>query len=203
MMQRLEAGYSLVEILLVVGLTSVIAAISIPMMKNTMGDFKVSGDARGLTNAVSLAKMRAAADFSQARLYVDLNANSYRVETWQKAPTSAWATEGGVTALSTGDAFSLGLATVAPANTQTTIGQPPACLTALGAAVGNTACILFNSRGIPVDTAGVPPAIGAPTGNDAVYLTDGVAIFSVTVSATGLVKLWRANSASVPAWVLQ
>ena len=42
------------------------------MMKNTIGDFKLSGDARGLTNAVSLAKLRAASDFSRRGCIVDL-----------------------------------------------------------------------------------------------------------------------------------
>ena len=66
---------------------------------------------------------------------------------------------------------------------------------ATGAAIGNTSCILFNSRGIPVDPAGAPPAVGAPTGNDAMYLTDGTAVYGETISATGLIKLWRTNPA--------
>ena len=56
-------GFSLLELLMVVGISTVVAAIAVPMMKNTIGDFKLSGDARGLTNAVSLAKLRAASTF--------------------------------------------------------------------------------------------------------------------------------------------
>jgi len=77
-------GFSLLEVLMVVGISTVVAAIAVPMMKNTIGDFKLSGDARGLTNAVSLAKLRAASDFSQSRLYVDRDARSYHVEVWAK-----------------------------------------------------------------------------------------------------------------------
>ena len=86
----------------------------------------------------------------------------------------------------------------APLNTQAPIGQAPPCVTRLGAAIANTSCILFNSRGIPVDSAGAPPAVGAPTGNDAIYLTDGTAVFGVTISATGLIKLWRTNPRAAP-----
>ena len=90
-------GFSLLEVLMVVGISTVVAAIAVPMMKNTIGDFKLSGDARGLTNAVSLAKLRAASDFSQSRLYVDRDARSYHVEVWAKtAVPPDWVTEGGV-----------------------------------------------------------------------------------------------------------
>jgi prepilin-type N-terminal cleavage/methylation domain-containing protein len=198
------SGFSLIEVLMVVGITTVIAAIAVPMMKNTLGDFRLSGDARGLSNAVSLAKLRAASDFSQARLYADLNARTFRVETWSKtAVPPDWVTEGGIIALSTGDTFSFGVVGAAPLNTQAVIGQSSACLNRLGVAIANSACVLFNSRGIPVASAGVPPAVGAPTGNDALYLTDGTAVYGITLSATGIIKLWRTNPYAAPAWVLQ
>jgi hypothetical protein len=190
-------------VLLVVGLTTVIAAIAVPMMKNSLGDFRLSGDARGLSNAVSLAKLRAASDFSQARLYADLVAGSFHVETWQKTGVPGWVTEGGTTTLSPGDAFSFGVVGTAPPNSQATIGQASQCVTGGGAAIGNTACVLFNSRGIPVDPAGAPPAVGAPSGNDALYLTDGTAVYGVTLSATGLIKLWRSKPTVTASWVLQ
>jgi len=197
-------GFSLLEVLMVVGISTVVAAIAVPMMKNTIGDFKLSGDARGLTNAVSLAKLRAASDFSQSRLFVDRDARSYHVEVWSKtAVPPDWVTEGGNTALAASDIFGFSVVGAAPPNTQAAIVQAPACLTRLGAAIANTSCILFNSRGIPVDSAGVPPAVGAPTGNDAVYITDNTAVFGVTISATGLIKLWRTNPLAAPAWVLQ
>ena len=197
-------GFSLLEVLMVVGISTVVAAIAVPMMKNTIGDFKLSGDARALSNAVSLAKLRAASDFSQSRLYVDRDARSYHVEVWSKtAVPPDWVTEGGLTSLSTSDIFSFGVVGAAPPNTQAAIAQAPPCVTRLGAAIANTSCILFNSRGIPVDAAGVPPAVGAPTGNDAIYITDNMAVFGVTISATGLVKLWRTNPWAAPAWVLQ
>ncbi len=197
-----ENGFSILELMVVVGIIGVISAIAVPMMKNTVGNFRLSGDARGLANAVSLAKLRAASNFSQARLYVDLSAQSFHVQTWNKT-LAAWVTEGGTTTLSSNDTFSFGVVGTAPPLSQGTIGQVSKCVTEAGAEIGGTACILFNSRGIPVDPAGAPPAVGAPTGNYALYLTDGTAVYGVTLWATGLIKLWRTNPTATPSWVLQ
>jgi len=192
----------MIEVLLVVALSSVIAAIAVPMMKNSLGGFRLTGDARTLANAISLAKLRAAADFSQARVYVDLTMQQYHVETWNKTG-AAWTAEGGTTTLSTNDTFSVGVVGAPPANTQTAIGQASPCVNAAGAAIANTACVLFNSRGIPVLAAGAPPAVGAPTGEDALYITDGTAVYGVTLSATGMIRLWRTNPTTTPTWTLQ
>ena len=192
-----ERGFQLLEVLIVMGLTTVIAAIAVPITKNTLGDFRLRGDARNLTNAVSLAKMRAASDFSKARLFVDLSGKSFHVETWQKTGTPAWVAEGGFASLSTNGSFGYGAVSAPPPNTQTTIDQAGACRTAEGTAIGNTACVLFNSRGIPVDST------GAPIGTGAMYITDSSAVYGVTVSATGLIRLWRTGPTATPTWVLQ
>jgi hypothetical protein len=75
-------------------------------------------------------------------------------------------------------------------------------VTAAGAAIANTACILYNSRGIPVDPSGAAPNVGAPTGNDALYLTDGTAVYALTLSATGQSRVYRTNISSA-SWSLQ
>jgi prepilin-type N-terminal cleavage/methylation domain-containing protein len=189
------AGYSLIEILVVVGLIGVITAVAVPMTSNSLKGFRITGDVRTLTNTVSLAKMRAASTFDQARVYVDLSVPNYHVETWQKTG-AAWVTEGGSIGLSTGVSMGFSGLTTAPPNTQTTLAQAPQCRTAAGVAIGNTACVVFNSRGIPIDSTGSPTAL------DAVYLTDGMAVYGVTVSATGLVQLWNSKP-STATWAKQ
>ena len=186
--------------MITLGLIAVISAIAVPMMGNTLGNFRLSGDARSLMNGVSLAKLRASSDFSKVRLYVDLSVNAFHIESWNKT-TSAWVTEGGVTYLSSSaESYSHGVVTTPPPSTQSTIGQTQ-CLTAAGAAIGNTACVVFNSRGIPVvDAAG---STGSPSANQALYLTDGTAVYGVTVTATALIRLWLANPVAVPTWVQQ
>jgi Tfp pilus assembly protein FimT len=179
----------------VVALVGVISAIAVPMFGNAIAGFKLSGDARSVSNAAAVAKMRAASDFSRVRVFVDLTADTHHIERWNKT-TSAWEVEGGVNNLSGGVSFSYGPVTVAPPNTQATIGQAAECTDDMGAVIANTACIMFNSRGVPVDSS------FAPTGANALYLTDGSAVYGVTVAATGMLRLWRALPVAVPAWVL-
>jgi hypothetical protein len=189
--------------MLVVGITSVIAAVAVPMMRNSVGDFKLRGDARALSSTLSLTKLRAASDFSQARLFVDLNGRTFKVETWRKTGVPGWVTEGGILKLALADSFGFGVVGTPPPASQNAIGQAAPCVTDLGAAIANTACVLFNSRGIPVSAAGVPPAVGAPNGNYALYITDGTAVYGVTLSATGLIKSWRTNPSATPSWKVQ
>jgi hypothetical protein len=165
-----------------------LTAMTIPALVKLQRNFRTAGDARALNGAVSMAKMRAAADFTQSRLYADLAANSFHIETWNKS-TSAWTTEGGTQPLSTGNTFGYGSLSTPPANTQTTMGQASACRNNANTSnISNTACLIFNSRGIPVDST------GAPTGQDALYATDGNSVFGVTIAPTGLLRLWRSDS---------
>ena len=66
-------GFSLMEIMIVVGIIGVVAAIAAPMFANAIAGFRVSGDARSMSNATAVAKMRAASNFSRVRLFVDLD----------------------------------------------------------------------------------------------------------------------------------
>lgn len=191
-----EAGYSLIELMIVMGLLTIVAAMAVPMTNSTLASFRLSGDARGVLAAISLTKLRAASDFTRARLYVDINARSFRVETWQKT-AATWTSIGGTTNLSANDVFGFGAVTAQPTNTQAALSQAPSCLDDDGNPIANTACVVFNSRGTPVDAA------GAPTGNDAIYLTDGATVYGVTLSATGLTRLWLTYVANPPVWQLQ
>jgi prepilin-type N-terminal cleavage/methylation domain-containing protein len=69
-------GFSLLEIVVVVGIIGVISALALPIFDNAIAGFRVSGDARSLSNSAALAKMRAASDFSRVRLHVDLSART-------------------------------------------------------------------------------------------------------------------------------
>jgi len=187
-------GVSLLEMLVVLAIVGVLAAVAIPMTGNALANFRLSGDQRSVSNQISVAKMRAASSFSRTRLYVNLTARTFRIETWNKT-TSAWAAESGDTSLSPGVTFSFGPVTTPPPNTQGIIGQALACTDNLGAVIANTACVMFNSRGVPVDST------FAPTALDAIYVTDGTAVQGVTVAATGLLKAWNTVAVATPNWV--
>ena len=199
-----DAGFSLVEMMMVVAIIGVLAAITVPMSGNAVRFIKVSGDARDLSNATAVAKMRAAAKFTQSRLYVDYSSKTFFIQTFDKTitvpcPTGCWVTETGTTSLSSTVSFGYGPVTAPPLNTQTSIAQATLCMNtaATPVAIANTACIIFNSRGLPVDTS------NNPTGDDAIYINDSSAIYGVTVAATGFVRLWRNNYTSTPSWSLQ
>ena len=183
--------------LAVTAVMGTLAAIAVPMVGNVLANFRIAGDARTLSNSLSLARMHAAANFSHTRLYVDLSTNTYRTEI--KTGTSAWTSLGQTVTLSGTDSFGFGSVTAAPPNTQAAIGQATQCLDNASppVAVDNTACVIFNSRGVPIDTA------NAPTAEYALYVTDGGAVIGATISATGAIRLWRTSATSTPAWVQQ
>jgi prepilin-type N-terminal cleavage/methylation domain-containing protein len=189
-------GFTALETLFVVALIGVTAAIAMPLSGNALGYYRLSGDARNVSNAISVTKMRAAATFGRARIYVDLSTKSYHVET-QKNASSPWVADAGYNYLNSQDSFGYGVVDSAPSNTQTTIGQAPPCLDASNNPISNTACIMFNSRGIPIDTS------GSPTGSYALYLTDDTAVYGATLSATGMTRLWRTLPTVTPTWILQ
>jgi len=179
-------GYSLVELVAYMAVIVTLAAFVLPFTRSSLNALNLTGDARNISSAVSLAKMRAAASFTKARVYVNLGTGTFWVERWQKN-TNTWVLEGIQKQLSTTVGFGFAGIGAPPPNTQAAIGQAPGCTDNAGAAIANTACIMFNSRGVPVDAA------GAPIPADAIYVSDGITVFGVTVSTGGLIQLWRRN----------
>src|SRR2546422_5353209 len=186
--RRSAEGFSLIELLMVVGLIAVISAIAVPTTANAVRNFRVTGDARSLSNAINLAKMRASSTFDRTRVFVDLTTRNYSLQRWHKTALT-WVTEQS-TPLSAGVTFSVGSLSTPPPNTQATIAQSPQCLDDSGSSIANSACVIFNSRGIPIDSS------GAPTGADAFYVSDGISVNGVTVSATGLGRVWHSLASS-------
>ena len=179
--------------MVVLGIAGVIAAFALPQMAKAIGSMRLSGDARSVSNMIALAKTRAASNFSKARVYVNLGGKTFHLESWN-ATTSQWVVEGGSVMLGPNVSFSFGVVATPPANTQPAIAQAPLCTDNAGVNVGGTACVMFNSRGIPID------ATISPTASDALYLTDGTAVYGVTVAASGLIGTWRTAPAATPSW---
>ena len=171
---------------MVVALIGIIAAIAVPVTGSAVSGQKFKNDAQAVTNLVGLAKMRASASFTRARVRANLTDRSFVLETWNKT-TNAWVAEGVTTTLSRGVTFGFGTLATAPPNTQPAIGFSPACkngVTAGSANIGGSSCIVFNSRGLPVDGAGVP------FGAHGLYLTDGTAVSATTVTTTPRIRRW-------------
>jgi len=221
-----SGGFSTLELLLVMVVSLVVAALAIPGFNQVRRTLRISGDARDLNGAINQAKLQAAADFTDTRVYIDLNVgsplpgggasndNTFHVDVWNKN-LNCWQTAGDldnlgqprcmipgtspVQTLSQGVTFGFAGVGAPPPNTQTAMGQAPIrCTPVNGRRLGqaaSTACFFFNSRGVPID-----PATLLPTGNGAVYITDGAQVYGVTVSITGLSQVWANNIQNNANW---
>lgn len=190
-----ERGFTLIEVLLVLAVVGIVSAIAVPTTAAAMRGYSLKGDARAVYNLVALAKMRAAARFSRARLHVDRTTNTYFLESWNKT-TNAWVAETVATRTSSGVSFGFGSLSAPPPNTQNAIGFSPLCKDALGNDIAYSSCVIFNSRGMPIDAAGLP------TGGNGIYLTDGSGVYATTVTTTPQVKLWFSRSSDAN-WIRQ
>jgi len=196
----------------------VVAALAIPGFNQVRRTLRISGDARDLNGAINQAKLQAAADFTDTRIFIDLGANqvnTFHVDVWNKAGAGGagcWQVVGDfnnpcyvqgtspVQSLSQNVAFGFAGVGAPPPNTQANgISQSPfRCTPVNGRRVGQTAstsCIYFNSRGVPID-----PVTLLPTGNDAVYITDGAQVYGVTIGLTGLSQVWANNIQNNANW---
>jgi Tfp pilus assembly protein FimT len=181
-------GFSLIEVVIVMGIAIVIAAMGVPKLMTMLANLRTQGDARDLNGEIMLAKMRAASEFARARVYADLATNTFHIEI--KQPTGIWTSEGGTQYLSSGVSFGYGSLTSPPAGVAT-LTQAPLCVQDdMTTTYANTACIMFNSRGIPISSSGTPTSV------DALYVTNGKSVNGVTVSATGLTKIWRSDAST-------
>lgn len=191
-----DRGFSLLELLFAVGISIVIAAVSVPMTGGSLSHFRLSGDAHGVSNSIAVAKMRAAAHFTQTRFFADLDGHEYHLESWDK-DAGDWVVNGSLVELSSGVSFGHGAMEDPPANTQGALGQAAQCRDKDGTAIGNSACIVFNSRGVPIDST------NTPTPDGAIYVEGGSMTYGATVSATGLIRLWRADTDGAAEWTAQ
>lgn len=190
-----QHGFTLLELLVVVGLVGVLGAFAVPMIGSALASDGIKSDAQALTNLVGVAKMRASAGFTRARVRANLLDGTFMLERWDRT-TGAWVVEGGLRPMYRGVQFGFATLTAPPPSSQTTLGMSPPCRTGVAAGsnqIGNTACIVFNSRGLPVDGDGVI------FGGHGLYVTDGSTVYGTTVTATPRIRMW-ASGLSSPLW---
>jgi type II secretory pathway pseudopilin PulG len=211
---RGEIGFSIIELLIVMLVLLIAAAIAIPAYARIAAYLRIAGDVRDLNGMIAQAKMRAAQDFTHARVNANLTTNTYQLEVWDKnanGGVGCWKTDGDkvnqctvaaspAQPLSSGVQFGFAGAGPGGLNPQTTIAQAPTCSSGIGggtwgSSIANTACIEFSSRGLPVAGYGLPNS-GSPTPSDALYVTDSNSVYGVTVIVSGLIQIWATSATS-------
>jgi Tfp pilus assembly protein FimT len=163
-------GFSLLELVMVVLTVGILIGVAAPSVSTIARVYRLTGDARSITAQLNLARMRAASLATKSRLNVNLAANTYSIEVWNKA-TNVYQVESGPANLSQGNNFGFGNIT-APAGLQTTIAEGYPGETGCG-------CVYFNSRGLVTDSA------GNVTSNSALYISNGREYAAVALSITG------------------
>jgi prepilin-type N-terminal cleavage/methylation domain-containing protein len=186
-------GYSLVEIMAAMAVLGVLAGFAVPMVASSTSGVKLRDHANAMADLIGLAKLRATSEFSRARLYVDLAAQSYVIQIWDTA-AGDWVSEQAPVVLPNGVSFGWGKLDAPPPNTQDELKFAVECVDKNDNAIDKTACIMFNSRGIPIDKD------NSPIGGNAFYLTDGTGVRGITVTATPLIRRWW-SSAGAAGWV--
>ena len=204
-MKRIQAGFSMTELMVVLLMMGILAAIALPSTLNSLKGYRLHSDATAIASYLNVVRMKGASQYAPYRLVVNLSSSTYTMEklcgdtpsTVDSACTSkynAFTTpqlEGGTQVVSQGNTFS----SCRPSNITGTLypgtiaGDPSPCPDPL--------YMYFNTRGSPVDSAGGPLTNGGAVlymknQND---LTD-----AVTVSIGGRVSV---ASWSGSAWVVR
>lgn len=202
-----QAGFSFLELLIVVVMIMIVVGFAVPTYTTAMRNYRIAGDARSIKGEILLAKMRAAARFTWARVRFNFDSRVFETELWNKT-ANAWERVdiGAPQVLSANVNFGFGSMASPPPATQATLAQSPGCTEGLagtpdqpgkGAAIADTACIMFNSRGFPVD------GDGNLTPNNAIYMVSENMAAGVTVSLNSVAKIWQGDFSDTDYWLLR
>src|SRR5512135_140700 len=102
-----QRGFSLAELILNLAIILILAAMSVPAVTKTIQTYRIQADARRIYSLVTLARMRAAADFTRGEISSNLTAGTFQMMLYDKA-SSSYVSEGGTEKLSSGNSFSFG-----------------------------------------------------------------------------------------------
>lgn len=208
-----QRGFSVIELMVVVLILGIVAAMAIPTWQRMQRNARLNGDAHNISEALSVAKLRAGAGFTYSRVFLFTGTDKtqyFRVDDWNSAANGGvgcWvpdgvtnpgtgsgkcittsATTGYETNLSTGVSAGFGSISTVPSNFVTTVAQAAGCwqggaLATNGSQISNTACIVFNSRGFPVRA-------------DGFYLTDSTRVYGIVTNSIGLMHAYVTPAAS-------
>ncbi len=166
-------GFSLLELLIVIAIVLIMAAVSIPMYLRISHSFAIRSNADAIMGLTTVARMRAASNFARAEVVCDASSStcSIKVATFTGGKTDPSASDfvadlqaPQVVVLAKGVTFG------APSGASTGVGGQNSSAPYQGSSVGKCSyCAIFNSRGLPVGSSVVK---GKPVSDYAFYLQD-------------------------------
>jgi prepilin-type N-terminal cleavage/methylation domain-containing protein len=206
---RKAAGFSLIELVVVIGVLTVVAAMAIPSWIRMQKNARLSGDAHNIASVLSIAKMRAAANFTESRVFFFTGSDKkqyVRIDVWNKTAntggTGCWVPDAvnspaasdcitdssykhSETFLSTGVSAGYGSVSTSP-DSNVALGQPGSCLTGqtLPWLTTGGATQISNTSCIQFNSSGFP------TSGAAFYITDGTRVFSLMTNAMGFIHTY-------------
>jgi prepilin-type N-terminal cleavage/methylation domain-containing protein len=200
-----DLAFTMLEVLVVVAITGVVAAMVIPQAYQAVKAYRLHADASALADQLNLARMRAASQFAPYREVVNASSGTYWREqlcgetstSTDSACTSSYNSfttpviEGGTQYTIEGDSFS----SCRPASLSAS--SYPGTIQADPNPCPDPIDIYFNTRGAPVDNNGNPLGNGGAV----IYIRNqNNLVDAVTVSIGGAVNVWNWDPVS-SAWV--
>src|SRR5215472_15201916 len=177
-----QSGFSTIELLVAVAIIAVVAAMAIPNLVRMQKNARLSGDGHNLASTLSVAKMRAAADFTESRVFLFTGTDKteyFRIDVWNKTAgsggTGCWVPDavsnpgtngtycvtdtslkGSETFLSTGVSTGYGSVSSSP-DSNVTFGQAGSCWKGASSATSTgTGSAISNTACIQFNSRGFP-----------------------------------------------
>lgn len=211
---RGSAAFSLVELLIVLAIVLIMAALAVGFLPNSRRRSVVQSEAIAIAYRIEQAKGLAQTlrqgnrPTTEYRILFNTTAKTYTPEVYENDNTinnvvDRWKPAPAIssTAFRLNPKISFDYPTGANrpdyGPTITTIAN------SLGTGVKTVPEIRFNSRGFPVEwttATAPPPTLPREAGNE-VYLTDGREFFAITVNVLGRVEVWAYTTVPASTWV--
>jgi Tfp pilus assembly protein FimT len=185
-MKKREAGFSLVELMIVCVIMVLIATLAIPNILQTYRNYQLDSAGHSVASLLQQARMQAVK--TNQPVYVNFTSGSPNMVYMTDAPGNAFASGNPDVAISTAISFQDPPSNAFHSQLDTYLSGTPQ--------VGGT--IAFNARGLPC-VAGVNPAVcNLPPGTSGFewFMQSNGGWEAVTVTSSGRIKSWRVNDQS-------
>jgi Tfp pilus assembly protein FimT len=160
-----NGGFSMVELCVLLAMTAVLGALSLPVLTSSMHSMQLVSDARSIATTMTYAKLSAISQMTHYRMTLDLDDNEWFLEKWNRS-TGEFELQQATNELSRGVANS-GI-----------VFKSNSAAAPTGFPTDSSTTITFNSRGMP-DGVGI------------IYLSGDDEDFAVSASLSGKIQVWR------------